>query len=220
MTGIVFDLDGTLIDSAPDIRAAANAVLAAEGRAPLTLAQATHFIGNGASVFVTRMAEAADLPDDPDTHARLLTGFLERYETAVDLTRPYPGVPEALDALAASGHTLGLCTNKPAGPTRAVLAHLGLSGWFKVIVGGDSLPVRKPDPAPLLAAAERLGGAALYVGDSEIDAETAQHAGIPFALFTEGYRKRPAEQIPHDRRFARFGDLPRLAGDLLGSTVS
>ncbi|MGY6634976.1 MAG: phosphoglycolate phosphatase [Alkalilacustris sp.] len=208
MPAVVFDLDGTLIDSAPDIQAAANAVLAAEGLAPLTLSQTRGFIGAGAPVFVERMA-AATLPrPDPTRTARMLAAFIDRYEGAVTLTRVYPGVVDALEAMAEAGWRLALCTNKPILPTRSVLAHLGLDRFFPVVVGGDTLPVRKPDPAPLHHAIAALGGGATtYVGDSETDAETARAAGVPFALYTEGYRTAPASALVHEFAFA---DYPRL----------
>lgn len=209
MARIVFDLDGTLIDSAPDIHGIANALLAAEGLAPITLEQTREFIGNGASVFVQRMCAARGIPDS--AHDRMLADFIAAYEDAVHLTVPYPGVPEALEALRAQGHALGVCTNKPIGPTRAVLAHLGLDRFFATVWGGDSLPVHKPDPAPLRAALDALApGPAIYVGDSEVDAETARRAQIRFLLFTEGYRKSPIATIPHAEAFDSFDRLPDL----------
>jgi phosphoglycolate phosphatase len=214
MARIVFDLDGTLVDSAPDIHAIANAVLADEGRAPITLGQAKSFIGNGAPVFVQRLREARGIPEAE--HPRLLAAFVARYEGAVSLTAPYPGVAAALAALAACGHALGLCTNKPLGPARAVLAHFGLDRHLAAVVGGDSLPVTKPDPAPLDAAFAALGeGARLYVGDSEVDAETAHRAKVPFVLFTEGYRKSPVAEMPHVAAFADFAALPGVLDGLL-----
>jgi phosphoglycolate phosphatase len=209
MARIVFDLDGTLIDSAPDIRALANAILAREGAAPLTLEETRSFIGNGAAVFVTRMRAARGIPDGQQL--RLLSDFLSGYDAAVDLTVPYPAVPAALAALRAEGHRLGVCTNKPVRPCRAVLQHLGLLACFDATVGGDSTPHAKPDPTPLRAAFEALGsGHCLYVGDSEIDAETAARAGIPFLLFTEGYRKSAVSEMNHVARFDRFERLPGL----------
>jgi phosphoglycolate phosphatase len=96
------------------------------------------------------------------------------------------------------------------------LAHLGLDVHFPVVIGGDSLSVRKPDPAPLRAAVAGLGARdVVYVGDSEVDAETAARAGLPFALYTEGYRKGPVERIAHDRAFADFAELPGVVADLL-----
>ena len=180
---VIFDLDGTLIDSAPDIHAAANTVLERHGMAPFTLTE----------------------------------GFLDLYESAVNLTQLYPGVAGCLDALEAQGRGLGICTNKPEGPTRAVLAHLEITERFRVMVGGDTLPVRKPEPDPLHAAIARMEArAVVFVGDSEVDAETAQRAGVPFALYTEGYRRSPVEDMPHDARFDDFAELPGIVARLLG----
>ena len=206
MARIVFDLDGTLIDSAPDLHGIANEILAAEGREPVTLDEARDYIGNGASVFVAKMRAARDLADSE--HERLLAAFVGRYDTAVHLTVPYPNVEACLQALLAEGHSLGICTNKPIRPTMAVLKHLGLDRYFSTFWGGDSLPVHKPDPAPLRAAFDALpGGANIYVGDSEVDAETARRAQVPFMLFTEGYRKTPVAVMPHSAAFSDFADL-------------
>jgi len=214
MTRIVFDLDGTLIDSAPDIHGIANALLAREGAAPISLAQARDFIGNGAAVFVRRMRAASAIPDSEQD--RLHADFVARYDSAVTLTQPYPNVPEVLQTLRASGHRPGVCTNKPERAARAVLAHLDLLRHFDVLVGGDSTPTTKPDPAPLHASFAALGdGARVYVGDSEVDAETAQRAGVPFALYTEGYRKTPVEALPHKVSFTDFTALPGLVDTLL-----
>lgn len=211
----IFDLDGTLIDSAPDIHAAGSAVLAAEGLAPVTPGQSQGFIGNGARVYVERLERAAAGQNQPERTARMQANFLANYETAHALTRVYPGVEAALDALRMQGWRLGLCTNKPHGPALAVLAHFGWSSLFEVVIGGDSLAVVKPDPAPLLAARAALGeGAVVYVGDSEVDAETAQAAGLPFALFTRGYRRGPVDAIPHDAAFEDWSLLPGIAASL------
>jgi len=206
---VVFDLDGTLIDSAPDIRQIANEVLAAEDRPPVSLAETKGFIGSGAPKFVERMRAARDLPDAAQD--RMLERFVTLYDDAVGLTRPYPGAVAALEALAAAGHRLGLCTNKPLAATQAVLDHLDLARHFEIVLGGNSLPQRKPDPAPLHAAFAALGtGHRIYVGDSEVDAETARRAGVAFLLFTEGYRKSPAEALPHQAAFDDFARLPAL----------
>ena len=207
---IVFDLDGTLIDSAPDIHGIANALLAREGLEAITLTQARDFIGNGAAVFVRKMRAARAVPDSEQ--ARLLADFVARYDDAVTLTQPYPGVVAALDALLREGHILGICTNKPIRPTRSVLRHLELERYFETVWGGDSLPVHKPDPAPLHAAFDALSGGAklLYVGDSDVDAETAQRADVPFLLYTEGYRKSDLADMPHSASFSHFDALPAL----------
>ena len=215
---IIFDLDGTLIDSAPDIHAAAIATLASEGFAPITPAQSRSFIGNGARVLVERLERAATGENDPARTDRMHRHFLSCYETAHGLTQPYPHVPQVLETLIRTGWRIGLCTNKPLAPARAVLAHMGWNALFSAVIGGDSLSVLKPDPAPLRAALAQMGGdRALYVGDSEVDAQTAKAAGLPFLLFTEGYRKSPLDQIPHDAAFADFADLPALAARLWGA---
>lgn len=215
MASIVFDLDGTLVDSAPDIHAAVNRMLAEEGAAPMDLAQVCGFIGNGVPVLVQRVMQAHSWP--AEDHPRLLSRFMTHYDAApAELTRLYPGVAAALDRLAAAGHRFALCTNKPAATSQSILRHLGIAGHFPVIVGGDSLPQRKPDPAPLKAAFNALGAlAGWYIGDSEVDAETAQSAGAPLVLFTLGYRKTPVEEIYHAARFDSFDQLPALLERLI-----
>lgn len=209
MARIVFDLDGTLVDSAPDLHGIANALLALRGLQPVTLDQARSFIGQGVAVFVARLRAARGLPEAEQ--ASLLAAFMARYDQAVTLTLPYPGVVEALTTLRAQGHALGLCTNKPMQPTLAVLGHLNLARHLTRIIAGDSLPVHKPDPAPLHAAFDMPGpGPNLYVGDSEVDAETAWRAEIPLLIFTQGYRVTPLADLPYRAAFDAFAELPAL----------
>ncbi|MEO1678930.1 MAG: phosphoglycolate phosphatase [Pseudomonadota bacterium] len=216
---VVLDLDGTLIDSAPDIHAAANAALGAEGVAPLSLDEARSFVGAGTPTFVRRAMAARGI--DADRFEPLHAAFLGAYEGAVALTAPYPGAVDALAVLAGRGHPMGLCTNKPIGPTRTVLEHFRLAHVFGAVMGGDSLAVRKPDPAPLHAVMEGLGASTcLYVGDSEVDAETAARAGVPFLLFTEGYRKTPVEDLPHAAAFSHWDVLPGLVTRLAGGAAA
>jgi phosphoglycolate phosphatase len=206
--GLIFDLDGTLIDSAPDIHAIANRVLATEGLGPLSFDQVRSFIGNGVGVLIQRCLGALGYGDDPALHARISARFAEIYEDTHDLTRTYPGVIEALDLLAAR-YPLALCTNKPEAPTRAVLRHFGLLDLFPVIVGGDTLAERKPHPAPLLLAQSRLSARRhLFLGDSEVDAETAKRAGVPFLLYTEGYRKTAPQSLGATLIFDNWSSLP------------
>jgi phosphoglycolate phosphatase len=209
---ILFDLDGTLVDSAPDIHAGVAALLAEDGIPPLPFEAIRSFIGGGVPVLMDRVMHALGMTDDPARHADLVARFTARYEHAPDgLTKPYPGVPAALDALAAGGLPMGLCTNKPEGPTRTLLSDLGWTARFACLVGGDTLPQRKPDPAPLHEAITRIGGGqVLFVGDSEVDAETARAAGVPLLLFTGGYRKTPVADLPHLAAFDHFDDLPGL----------
>lgn len=207
---VVFDLDGTLIDSVPDIHAAANRMLVGLGREPLDLARVASFVGNGVAKLVERCIDATGGGGD-DLRLAAFQAFRADYEAnAAVLTRPFDGVPGALDALAGMGCALGICTNKPVVPTNAVLAALGLAERFGAVVGGDSLAVMKPDPAPLRHCLERLGAdpeATLFVGDSETDAATAGAAGLPFALFTRGYRKAPVEDFDTVLAFDDFAAL-------------
>ena len=209
MTSIVFDLDGTLIDSAPDLHGIANKILVQENCKPITLTQARQFVGNGASVFVRRIRTVSNLPDTE--HERILAEFLVQYEHATQLTKPYPGVVDTLSDLKTAGHSLGICTNKPVVPSHAILRHLKLDGLFDTVWGGDSLPVKKPDAALLTAAFDALPpNLKVYVGDSEVDASTAQNADIPFLLYTEGYRKTEVDQIPHIGSFSDYAQLKEL----------
>lgn len=215
---IVFDLDGTVIHSAPDIHAAVNAMLADESTAapdlePLDLATVTSFIGNGVPKLVERVMRVRNLP--ADQHARLVSSMMRHYSAQNSaLTRLFPGVLETLEGLKQQGYLLGICTNKPEAATHAVLRDFDLTALFDVVVGGDSLPQRKPDPAPLRAAfsgllAQRSADLpCLYVGDSEVDAATAENAGLPFALFTKGYRKQAVEDLPHVLAFDDWQTLP------------
>lgn len=212
---LVFDLDGTLIDSAPDIHAAANKLFEAKGLSTFSYETVRGFIGNGVPVLVNRLLTHQGLPGDGPLHAELVTGFVRIYEEAFDLTTLYEGVSTAVSTLSEAGHHLAICTNKPLGPTRAALRHFGLQPYFPVVIGGDSLPQRKPYPAPLRAAIAGLPGrATLFVGDSEVDAETAAAAGIPFALFTGGYRKASAESLGARLIFDHHAALPRLIAHL------
>ncbi len=207
MGAIVFDLDGTLVDSAPDIAAAANRMLAAFGHPALPQAQLTSFVGHGIPHLVHRIIDACAF--DPAMHGDMNARMLVEYEAnPADLTRPYPGVVTALEALRDWGHVLGVCTNKNHGLSVQILDALNLSGFFDVVIGGDSLAVKKPDPAPLHAAYAALSAPPLlYVGDSEVDAQTAQNAGLDFALFTLGYRQTPVEDLPHRMAFDHYDAL-------------
>ncbi|MGL5010931.1 MAG: phosphoglycolate phosphatase [Paracoccaceae bacterium] len=209
-TAVIFDLDGTLIDSAPEIHAAANRVMTAQGMPPLSFAQIKSFIGNGVGILIARCLTAQGRDPHGQLHTTLTASFIADYETQFSLTTLYPGVPEMLHTLAQHGHPLAICTNKPEGPTRAVLAHFNLLPLFPVIIGGDTLPYRKPHPAPLHAAHHALGpGPAIFVGDSEVDAETALSAPLPFALFTGGYRTSSIAELSPAITFDHHADLIR-----------
>lgn len=219
---LIFDLDGTLIDSIPAIHAIVNAVMSDLGYPQLGLSEVRGFVGRGVPNLIRQVLEAQGEDPEGALFARVETALLARYQTDVEGNTLYPGVLQALAALAARGCRLGICTNKPHGPAIAALAHVGLLDRFEVVLGGDSLPSRKPDPAMLHHAHEQLGGGPLlYVGDSEVDAETAANAGAAFALYTEGYRRAPVEALPHSFAFSDwsgFADraLPHLQAGKAG----
>lgn len=210
---IVFDLDGTLIHSAPDLHVALNRVLEGEGVPPVDMSDTMRFIGHGIPSLVRQAQEFRQL--DPARLPVMVEAMFAHYLASPSaLTRPYPGVIEALTYLRDQGYALGICTNKALEPTLEILRNLDLAQYFPTVIGGDSLPQKKPDPAPLLATFAALGTPLAYVGDSEVDAETAVAAGIPFALYTDGYRKSPVEALPHSLAFADYGQLIGWIGTL------
>lgn len=212
LTCVIFDLDGTLIDSAPDLRTALNRLLAAEDRRVLALAEVTAMIGDGAAKLVERAFAATGGPAGaalPDLTRR----FLALYEPhAADETRPVAGVPATLAALRGAGLELGICTNKPERATWAVLRALGLDGHFAAVVGGDSVPgARKPDPAMVLAVLDRIGARpdqAVMVGDSGNDVAAARAAGMPVIVRAGGYSAVPATALGADAVIDDFARLP------------
>jgi phosphoglycolate phosphatase len=201
---LVFDLDGTLIDSAPDLAQAVNALLAEFGKPPLAEAAIRPMIGDGSRLLLARALAASgiDTPAD-DVFDRFMVHYLA---FAADKTKVYPDVPETLAALQARGHPLGVCTNKPFAPTERVLEAFDLARFFTAVIGGDSLPQRKPQPEPLLKAIEELGGGpAAMVGDSANDILCARAAGVPGILIPSDYGL-PATEA--DLKIARFAELP------------
>jgi phosphoglycolate phosphatase len=207
---LVFDLDGTLIDSAPDLRAALNEMLRERGRAPLSLAQVRQMIGDGAAALVARALAASGV--DPAAAADALPRFLQLYEAdAVRLTRPYPGVPETLAALRRRGYRTAICTNKPQHATHTVLEGLGLLALFDGIAGGDRFAIKKPDPGHLLGLIGAVGGApdrAVMIGDGENDAAAAHGAGVPLVLMRYGYARGDPASLAANALLDRFDDLP------------
>ena len=206
---VVFDLDGTLIDSAPGLRAAIGAMLGELDLPEPDLETVIGYIGRGAPTLVERSLRwaGADPADHPDAYGR----FQDLYGAdPLSGTTVYPGAREVLADLRGAGFKLGLCTNKSEAPTRDLLAALSL-GPFDAVAGGDTLPERKPDPAPLLHVADELGVAPetiLYVGDSETDWETARAANIAYAHVDGGYQRRPIADFSPALTLRRIADLP------------
>ena len=209
---LVFDLDGTLIESAPDIHNATNKVLANLNLAPLSMETVIGFIGNGVPKLVECMMAEVGIAFTNKRHSELV-GMFSAYYAINPATLSYlnKGVQKSLTELQKAGHKMAVCTNKPYDLTLQVLSCLDIEQYFDVVIGGDSLAVKKPDPAPLQKAIELLGGkVCVYIGDSEVDAQTAQNAGQPFYLFTDGYRKKSAKQISPDAAFDDFAMLQNL----------
>jgi len=210
---LIFDLDGTLVDSAPDLATALNALLAEFKKPPLTVKAIRAMIGDGAGVLVERGLAASGLADADRPEA--LKRFLALYRGClIDQTQAYPEVEATLERLIAQGYKLGVCTNKPIDPTRRILAALGLGRFFGSVIGGDSLPQRKPAPEPLLAAIEGLGGAAssaVMIGDSANDVLCARAAAVTAILIPSDYGN-PAEDA--DLKLSRFAELPEALARL------
>ena len=209
MTAILFDLDGTLIDSLPNITDAANAVLARWTLPSLPPQTVAGFVGLGEEVFVDRLIEATDL--DLGERTDILAAFIEHYKVQAGKTALFPGVARALHVLKQDGLPLGLVTNKPRAPLIPTLEAAHLTDAFDIVLAGDDLPLRKPDPLPLVTAMERLGQkSAVYIGDSETDAKSAEAAQMPFVLFTEGIRTSPVASLTHAAKFSDFNELPDI----------
>jgi len=193
---VIFDLDGTLADTALDLAAALNHALKKMGRAPVPAEQVRAMVGHGARALLRKgLAATGEVSE-----ALVEQGFpvfLDYYEAHIaDHSRPFDGVEAALGQLDALGVRRAICTNKLEGLTHSLVAALGWQDRFDAIVGGDTLPQRKPDPAPVHEAIARAGGGrAAFVGDSINDTDAARAAGIPCIALTFGFSDRPAEQL-------------------------
>jgi len=205
---LVFDLDGTLIDSRRDITTAVNRMRSGYGLPPIPLEAVVTMVGEGARLLVERALGPGFPPEGID---EALVRYHGHYgEVCLDETRPYPGVVEMLAALAAR-YPMALLSNKGEGFSRRILDGLDLSRFFQEVLGGDSLPTRKPDPAGLHVLAERLGFPVqqlMLVGDTWIDAETAHNAGCAFALVEWGFPRPPKlEDVKADVRVTTAAEL-------------
>jgi phosphoglycolate phosphatase len=218
---IAFDLDGTLVDTAPDLIGTLNWLLADEGLAPLALDDARPFIGRGARWMIERGFQAADAPLTPERLQPLFERFIVRYNDHIaDESRAFPGVVAALEALRADGARLAVCTNKLTGLSVSLLDALDLSRLFDAVVGADSAPAIKPDPRHLQAAIAAAGGSgdrAILVGDAATDAGAARAAGVPLILVSFGYTETPAAELAPDILIDSFDELPAACLRLLGA---
>lgn len=216
---VVFDLDGTLLDTGPDLLRALNRTLDGEGLAALQRADVASLFGHGARAMIGEGFRRAGLPLDSARLPELVDRFIAFYgaEIAVE-TCPYPGVGATLDRLSRRGFGLAVCTNKREALAHAVLEGTGLAHLFAAVIGGDSLPEQKPHPRPLIEAITQAGGtpdAAVMVGDSETDIATARAAGVPVIAVEFGYGGRPAVEFGADAVIGHYDELDRAIDALL-----
>ena len=213
---LIFDLDGTLADTAPDLLGATNAVLAAKGRPLLDLAHLRHMVGFGARALIAQAMEASGTPVTEDQMPALVEIFLDHYRAHIaDGTRLFPGVPQTLAALKRRGARLGVLTNKPQELTDRLLPLLGLDGLFAAVYGAGRKAYTKPDPRIFHEVVEDCGGApGVMIGDSVTDLNTARAAGAPCILFSYGFTPVPAAELGADLVLDDFAELPEALRQL------
>jgi phosphoglycolate phosphatase len=220
---VVFDLDGTLVDTAPDLIAALNFVLAREGLTPVPVKTARNMIGAGARKLIERALEAEGRIMGVEDINRLTKDFIDYYGAHIaDASRPFEGLEAALDDLAAQGCRFAVCTNKLEWLSKRLLDELGLSGRFAAICGADTFGVSKPDPIILQQTVARAGGnigATVMVGDAGPDVGVARRAGVPVIGVEFGYTDVPIAEFKPDRLIGHMRELP-AAVDGLSKAVS
>jgi phosphoglycolate phosphatase len=208
---IIFDLDGTLVDTAPDLTAALNAVLRREGRPEVPLDDVRHMVGRGARYLIERAMEATGSPATTDSVTDLMKHFIAHYDANIAVTsRPFERAETVATRLTDRGHKLGICTNKPEALALKLMSELGLRALFPVILGADSRPYRKPDPRHLVDTITGLGGNptnAVLIGDSETDVKTARAANVPVVVVSFGYTEIPPRDLGADAVIDHFDAL-------------
>jgi phosphoglycolate phosphatase len=217
-TTIVFDLDGTLVDTAPDLIDTLNIILGREGMPPVPYEQGRVSIGGGARAMITRGLAAEGRHVSPGELDKMFTDFIAHYSAHIaDRSRPFPGVERVLEALGNGEFILAVCTNKLEGLSRQLLDTLGLSRHFAAICGQDTFAVQKPDPIILRRTIETAGGdakTAIMVGDSATDVLTARAAGVPVIGVDFGYTEKPISEFGPDCVISHFDELQALIGSM------
>jgi phosphoglycolate phosphatase len=216
---VVFDLDGTLVDTAPDLIGALNFILAREGLAPVPLKSARTLIGAGVRRLLERGLEVDGRHASVEDLDRLTADFIDYYADHIaDASRPFDGLESALDDLKAQGYRFAVCTNKLEGLSKLLLDRLGLSARFEAICGADTFGVSKPDPAILQQTVARAGGqlsTAIMVGDAGPDIGVARRAGIPVIGVEFGYTDVPIAELKPDRLIGHMRELPAAVEALM-----
>jgi phosphoglycolate phosphatase len=221
---VVFDLDGTLVDTAPDLINALNFILTREGLPAVPLQSARSMIGAGARKLIERGVELDGRHVGPDDITRLTNDFIDRYAAHIaDESKPFEGLEAALDELAARGYRLAVCTNKLEWLSKLLLDELDLSSRFSAICGADTFGVSKPDPAILRQTVARAGGElalSVMVGDAGTDIGVARRAGVPVIGVSFGYTEIPIADLKPDRLIAHMRDLPEAVKSLRAISIS
>lgn len=217
---LVFDLDGTLVDTAPDLLGALNLVLSEEGRPSVALADLRHLVGHGAKAMLTEAMRRTGAPAREEDLPRLVDAFVAYYRQHIaDASKPFPGVPETLDLLERAGARMAILTNKPQVLTDLLMPAVGLASYFRAIHGAGRLEVVKPDARVFHHVIDELGGdgaGTVMVGDSATDVATARAAGVPVILMTYGYCSEPHDALGADAMSNDFREVPELVRKLLG----
>ncbi len=220
----VFDLDGTLVDSAPDLVGALNAALALEDLAPLGVDEVRMMVGRGARVLLRRGLSSRGREVADGRFEELTSAFLTHYERHIaDHSSIYPDVERVLGELEEAGHTLAVCTNKPEHLSLLLLDALGMRNRFAAICGADTFSGRKPDPVHLLGTIERAGGlreSAVLIGDSPTDREAARNAAVPCVLLDYGYSDVDVRDLDAEAVISHFADVPAAAAQALAVKVA
>ncbi len=221
---LIFDLDGTLIDSAPDVCASINRVLTGMGRRELTLEETMDKVGWGGRVLVEKALAGTGEAGSEEDVDRALEGFITTYaQHPADHSIVFPGVLSVLDTFKSAGVRLGICTNKPTATTPPVLEAMGLAKFFDVVSCGDAVPHRKPDGRHVRLVVEELGATietTVLIGDSENDISAAIDAGVRSVAVTFGYAHVPCDELGADALIDHFRDLPKALANIALTTVS
>ncbi|MFN4153730.1 MAG: HAD hydrolase-like protein [Paracoccaceae bacterium] len=219
MRTVVFDLDGTLADTSADLLAAANVCFRGLGHGDLLGPDDALTAFHGARAML-RLGFSRLGPVDEALIDAQYPVFIDAYGQAINVhTRLYPGVVEAVETLRRNGFAVSICTNKPEGLAEELCLRLGIRGLFAALIGADTLPTRKPDAAPYVAAVQQAGGSvarSMLIGDTETDRRTGLAAGVPVALVTFGPEGRAVERLQPEALLDHFDELPELAQRLLG----
>ncbi len=218
---IIFDLDGTLIDTAPGLADTMNALLASQGRQSMSLDALRPHVSHGAKAIISHAMTATGEPASDELVNQLFHEFLPHYRAHMTKTSvPYPGLANCLDELAELGFRMGVCTNRFEASARELLEALRLSDYFSIVTGQDTYGVAKPDPMPVLQTLKSLGGTArnsVFVGDSEIDVAAARASGMPAIVTSFGYGSIPAGEMDADSVISHFDELTQSIHVLLGN---